>query len=59
MTKNEFLAQLMNELNKNDVADTADIISEYEQHLMDFSFVHFYPSYNVKPKIVDFKPFLK
>ena len=32
MTKNEFLTQLMNELNKNDVADTADIISEYEQH---------------------------
>lgn len=32
MTKNEFLAELMNELKKNDVADFADIVSEYEQH---------------------------
>ncbi|MEA4928444.1 MAG: DUF1700 domain-containing protein [Candidatus Limiplasma sp.] len=32
MTKNEFLAQLMSELNKNDVADATDVVSEYEQH---------------------------
>lgn len=32
MTKNEYLAQLMNELKKNDVADAADIVGEYEQH---------------------------
>lgn len=32
MTKNEFLFQLAEELNKNKVVDPADIISEYEQH---------------------------
>lgn len=32
MTKNEYLAQLANELKKNDIADTDDIVSEYEQH---------------------------
>ncbi len=32
MTKNEYLAQLINELKKNDVADADDIVSEYEQH---------------------------
>jgi uncharacterized membrane protein len=32
VTKTEYLAQLMNALQKNDVADAADIVSEYEQH---------------------------
>ena len=32
MKKNEYLAQLKNELKKNSAADTDDIISEYEQH---------------------------
>ncbi len=32
MTKNEYLAELMNELKKNDVADAADVVGEYEQH---------------------------
>lgn len=32
MTRNEFLAQLMSELKKNDVTDAADVVSEYEQH---------------------------
>ena len=32
MTKNEFLSQLSVELTKNSIPDTADIISEYEQH---------------------------
>lgn len=32
MTKNEFLSKLSDELNKNKVADAADIVGEYEQH---------------------------
>ncbi len=32
MTKNEFLSKLSIELKKNSISDTADIISEYEQH---------------------------
>lgn len=32
MTKNEYLTLLMNELEKNNVPDAADIVSEYEQH---------------------------
>ena len=32
MTRNEFLTKLANELKKNNVTDTDDIISEYEQH---------------------------
>ena len=32
MTKNDYLAKLMNELKKNAVADASDIVSEYEQH---------------------------
>ncbi|NCB73632.1 MAG: DUF1700 domain-containing protein [Clostridia bacterium] len=32
MKKNEFLAQLKNELKKNNAAETEDIILEYEQH---------------------------
>ncbi len=32
MTKHEFLSKLSEELNKIQVADTADIIGEYEQH---------------------------
>ncbi|MEA4833033.1 hypothetical protein SDC9_134080 [bioreactor metagenome] len=32
MKKNEFLNMLMSELKKNNVAETDDIISEYEQH---------------------------
>lgn len=32
MTKNEFLTKLTYELNKRNIADAADIISEYEQH---------------------------
>ena len=32
MTKNEYLTQLRDQLKKNNVADTEDIISEYEQH---------------------------
>jgi len=32
MTKNEFLSKLADELKKNKIADTEEIISEYEQH---------------------------
>lgn len=32
MKKNEYLAQLANELKKNNIADAGDIIGEYEQH---------------------------
>lgn len=32
MTKSEFLLQLKNELKKNNISDTDDILSEYEQH---------------------------
>lgn len=32
MTKNEFITQLTNELNRRKVADSADVVEEYEQH---------------------------
>ncbi len=32
MTKNEYLAELLNGLKNNDIADAADIVGEYEQH---------------------------
>ena len=32
MKKDEYLAQLVNELKKNAVADADDIVNEYEQH---------------------------
>ncbi len=32
MTKNEFLSKLANELKRKNIADAAEIISEYEQH---------------------------
>ncbi len=32
MTKNEFITQLTNELNRRKVADFADVVEEYEQH---------------------------
>lgn len=32
MTKNEFITQLTNELNRRKVADSADVAEEYEQH---------------------------
>ena len=30
MTKNEFITQLTNELNRRKVADSADVVEEYE-----------------------------
>ena len=32
MTKNEFMTQLTSELHKRNIADSADVIEEYEQH---------------------------
>ena len=32
MTKNEFMTQLTSELYKRNIADSADVIEEYEQH---------------------------
>ena len=32
MTKNEFMTQLASELHKRNIADSADVIEEYEQH---------------------------
>lgn len=32
MTKHEFITQLTNELNRRKVADSADVVEEYEQH---------------------------
>ncbi len=32
MTRNEFLSKLTDELKKNNISDTADIVDEYEQH---------------------------
>ena len=32
MTKNEFMAQFAAELKKQNIADAADILEEYEQH---------------------------
>ena len=32
ITRNEFLSKLSDELKKNNIADAADIVSEYEQH---------------------------
>ena len=32
MTKQEYLAQLKNELKHNDISDEDEILSEYEQH---------------------------
>ena len=32
MTRNEFLSKLTDELKKYNITDTADIVSEYEQH---------------------------
>lgn len=32
MTKNEFMTQLTSELHRRNIADSADVIEEYEQH---------------------------
>ncbi len=52
MTKSEFLLQLKNELKKNNISDTDDILSEYEQHFA-FKFADGFSEEEIAAKLGD------
>ena len=50
MTKHEFITRLTNELHKRNVADSADIVEEYEQHFA-FKLVDGYSEEEIAAKL--------
>lgn len=52
MTKNEYLLQLKNELRKNNISDTDDILGEYEQHFA-FKFADGFSEEEIAAKLGD------
>jgi uncharacterized membrane protein len=55
MTKNDFLSTLTAELKRRDMADTQEIVSEYEQHIA-FKMADGYSEEEIVAKLGD--PFL-
>lgn len=52
MTKNEFMTRLAEELRKRNVADTADVIEEYEEHFA-FKLADGYPEEEIAARLGD------